>query len=143
MTPRTRSRTMIIVIVVAILIAGSIPGFMRAKQRTASHRCGNFLVSIGGAARLWAGDQGGGRFPPDLVSMSNELTPNFLICPGDRRQPASAWASFTTEQSSFEVITPSLLEGDTNHVFLRCKIHGSVLYGDGSVFVNGHLHRKL
>jgi len=138
-----KQRILIVIIVVALVIASSLPGFMRANQRTASSRCGNFLVSIGCAARLWAGDQGVGRFPPDLVSMSNELTPNFLVCPGDRRQPASAWASFTADQSSFEVVTPSVLEGDTNHVFLRCKIHGNVLYGDGSVFVNGHLHRKL
>jgi len=58
-------------------------------------------------------------------------------------RPSASWASFTSEQSSFEIVTPSLRDGDTNAAFLRYKIHGSVGYGDGSVFVNGQRHRKL
>jgi len=140
-----RTRTLVIAAVV-VLTAVAFGGVAlhRAKQRAGSIGCGNYLVSIGCAARLWSSDHGGDRFPPDLISMSNEvITPKILVCPGDRsRQPAVSWGSFTPGQSSFEVVTPSLRDGDTNRVFLRCKVHGSVLYGDGSVFVCGQLHHK-
>ncbi len=101
------------------------------------------MAAICLAARSWAVDYGD-RSPPDLLSLSNEVClPKIYICPGDRsRKPAANWASFTPEQSSFEIVTPDLRSGDTNAVFLRCKIHGSVGYADGSVFVNGKRHRK-
>ena len=135
------------IIITAVLIAGVAVGVLalsRAKQRVGFIGCGNYLVSIGSAARLWSSDHGSDHFPPDLLSMSNEvITPKILVCPGDHsRQPAASWTSFTPEQSSFEIVTPSLGDGDTNRVFLRCKVHGSVLYGDGSVFVHGQRHYK-
>src|SRR5436190_2789352 len=127
-----------IVAVLAALTALLLVSLVRAKGRAERTSCGNYMVSIGSAARLWANDNGD-RFPPDLLSMSNEvISPKILICPGDHSCKASAsWASFTPEQSSFEMVTPSLREGDTNVVFFRCRIHGSVGYADGSVFVNG------
>ena len=132
-------------IVVVAVLAGSAACFLiaRAKQRAELFGCGNYMASVCLAGRMWANDNGD-RFPSDLLSMSNEVvTPKILICPGDRsRKPAASWASFTPEQSSFEMVTPSLRDGDTNEVFLRCKIHGSVGYADGSVFVNGKRHRK-
>ena len=114
------------------------------KQRTDSLACGNYMVSIGFAARLYAEDRDG-YLPSDLLSMSNEvITPKILVCPCDHsRRPAASWAVFTPADSSYEIFTPHLREGDANRVFLRCKIHGSVLYGDGSVFVNGQLHHKF
>jgi hypothetical protein len=139
-----RARPIIIaaVVILATVAVGAV-ALHRAKERAGFIGCGNYLVSIGCAARLWANDNGD-RLPPDLISMSNEvITPKILVCPGDRsRQPAASWASFTPEQSSFQVVTPSLRDGDTNRVFLRCKIHGSILYGEGSVFVHGQRHHK-
>ena len=136
------------VIIVLAVLAGGAACFLiardRAKQRAELLGCGNYMVCVCFAARMWANDNGD-RLPPDLLSMSNEVsTPKILICPGDHsRKPAASWASFTPEQSSFEMVTPSLRDGDTNVVFLRCKIHDSVGYADGSVFVNGKRHRKL
>jgi hypothetical protein len=69
--------------------------------------------------------------------MSNELNnPIILICPGDHvRKPATNWAAFTPENSSFEIVTSNLVDGDPNGVFLRCKIHGDHIgYSDGTVF---------
>jgi hypothetical protein len=135
------------IIISAIVIAAGIgiAAIVRnsAKQWADDHNCGNYLVAIGFAARVWADDHDG-HFPPDLISMSNEVsTPKIYVCPGDHsRQPAASWASFTPKQSSFEIVTPSLRDGDTNLIFMRCKLHGSVLYGDGSVFVNGQRHYK-
>src|SRR6185503_2887196 len=113
------------------------------KQRAGSHACGNYMVSIGFAARLYAEDHDD-YLPSDLLSMSNEvIAPKILVCPGDHsRRPAASWAVFTPADSSYEIVTPHLREGDTNLVFLRCKIHGHVGYGDGSVFVDGHRHHK-
>src|SRR6266404_210361 len=128
--------------IVLAFLAGGAACFLsacdHAKHRAELLGCGNHMVSVGFAARSWA-EENGGRLPPDLLSMSNEvITPKILICPGDHsRKPAASWTSFTPEQSSFEMVTPSLREGDTNAVFLRCKIHGTVGYADGSVFVNG------
>jgi hypothetical protein len=141
-------RTRPIIIATAIILVGvaiAAIALNRAKQDVGFIECGNSLVSIGFAARLWSDDNGGERLPSDLISMSNEVTtPKILVCPGDQlRQQAASWATFTPEQSSFEMITPGLRAGDTNQVFLRCRIHGSLLYGDGSVFVRGKRHRKF
>jgi hypothetical protein len=114
------------------------------KQRAGPLACGDYMTSIGIAARMYS-DEHDGYLPSDLLSMSNEVsTPKILVCPGDHsRQPAASWAVFTPEDSSYEIVTPHLREGDTNRVFLRCKVHGSVLYGDGSVFVDGQRHYKF
>ena len=113
------------------------------KQRTGSLACGDYMTSIGCAARNYADDHDG-NLPSDFLSMSNEVsTPKILVCPGDHsRQPAASWAVFTPEDSSYEIVTPHLRDGDTNLVYVRCKIHGNVLYGDGSVFVDGQRHYK-
>lgn len=105
------------------------------KRKAESVGCGNYMASIGCAARIWAGDHDD-HLPSDLLSMSNELaTPKVLICPGDHsRKPAASWGSFTPADSSYEIVTPSLRDGDTNGVFLRCKIHGHLGYADATVF---------
>jgi hypothetical protein len=117
---------------IGIIVALTIPS---AKGKADSISCGNYIVSIGFVARAWSDDHDG-RFPPNLVSMSNELGgPGILICPGDRsRQRATNWASFTPESSSYEIVSPGLTNGDTNGVFLRCKIHGHLGYTDCTVF---------
>jgi hypothetical protein len=46
----------------------------------------------------------------------------------------SRWAVFTPADSSYEIVTPGLKDGDTNGVFLRCRIHGYLGYADATVF---------
>ena len=122
--------TVLVLIIAAIALTASM-----AKRKAESVSCGNYMVSIGCAARMWAEDHDG-HLPSSLLSMSNELaTPKILICPGDHsRKPAADWASFTDADSSYEIVTPGLQDGDTNGVFLRCKIHGYLGYADGTVF---------
>src|SRR5205809_1020504 len=93
----------------AIIVACTAPS---AKQRAESIACGNYMCSICIAARTWALD-GDGHLPSDFLSMSNELSsPRLLICPGDHsHRPARNWASFTPQQSSYEIISLHLLEG--------------------------------
>jgi len=72
-----------VLIAVAVLAGGAACVFV-LKQRAAIHGCGNHMLSICVAARMWANDNGN-RFPSELRSMSNEvITPKILICPGDR-----------------------------------------------------------
>ena len=118
---------------IAIIVACTAPSGRRRAESTA---CGNYMCSTCIAARAWAQD-GDGHLPSDLLCMSNEVaSPRILVCPGDHfRRPATNWASFTPDQSSFEIVTPHLLDGDTNGVFLRCKFHHDHLgYADGTVF---------
>jgi hypothetical protein len=93
------------------------------------------MVSIGFAARLWADDHED-QLPSDFLSMSNELIiTKILICPGDHlRLKAGNWTAFTSENSSYEIVTPGLRDSDTNSVFLRCKVHGNLGFADGTVF---------
>lgn len=97
-------------------------------------RCGNLMVSICTAARMWAADHDG-SLPTDLASMMAEFaTPQFLICPADRVRVAdSSWDSFTDAKSSYEIVAPDITESDTNTVFLRCRIHGTTGFADGAV----------
>ena len=122
----------------ALVVAGLVAVAMAAltaERKTESVQCGNYMVSIGCAARFWAEDHDG-RLPSNLLSMSNELiTPMILVCPGDHsRRPAAGWGVFTPADSSYEIVTPGLKVGDTNSVFLRCKIHGHLGYADATVF---------
>jgi hypothetical protein len=122
----------------AMAVVLAVPALRRhaaSKRHEESVACGNYMCSIGCAARIWANDNHT-NLPSDFVSMSNELaTPYILICPGDHsRRPAVNWASFTTNNSSYEMVTPGLHDEDSNGVFLRCKIHGHIGYGDATVF---------
>jgi hypothetical protein len=109
--------------------------FPELKRHFESVQCGNYMASIGCGVRMWAGDHNG-QLPSDLLSMSNEvIAPKILICPGDHsRHPAASWAAFTTNHSSYEIVTLGLRDSDTNRVFLRCRVHGHLGYADGTVF---------
>jgi hypothetical protein len=121
--------------VLVLVIATMVLVAPLAKQKAESISCGNYMASIGCVARLWA-EKHDGHLPSSLLSMSNQLvTPAILICPGDHsRKPAANWASFTAADSSYEIVTPGLQDGDTIGVFLRCKIHGHLGYADATVF---------
>ena len=122
-------------LIVAVMAAGMAMAFPLLKRHQESVQCGNSMVSLCCAARIWAAESGG-RLPSNLLSMSNEIiVPKILICPADRsRQAAAGWATFSTNNSSYEVVTAGLQDGDVNGVFLRCGIHGHLGYADGTVF---------
>ena|SRR5437867_403969 len=139
----TTQKKVMITVTVTVLVVLALAA-RAAKRRAESMQCGNYIVSICFAARLWAND-GDGHLPADLLSMSNAVgTPKIFICPGDHsRQRAADWASFTPAQSSYEIVTPSLRDGDKNGVFLRCKIHGHLGYADATVFDGVRRRTKL
>lgn len=108
----------------------------KAKARALSINCINNLKQFGLAVRLWAQDNQD-VYPPNSLSMSNELnTPKLLVCPADtNRVVAKSWAEFSTANSSYEYLTPSAPNGDSepSRVLSRCPIHGHIGLCDGSV----------
>jgi len=94
------------------------------------------LKQVALAARIYYNDHGD-KFPPDFLSMSNELTtPLILVCPSDKgHTKAQNWDGFSTSNVSYEFLLPSADEkklAPETPVF-QCPIHGSTAMGDGSV----------
>jgi hypothetical protein len=129
-----------LVVAPAAIIAGmTLPAFAKAKSRAQEISCVNNLKQMCLAARIYATDHNE-AFPPDFLSMKNELaSPKILICPVDPNQAARAtltWESFDPSQSSYEYVTKGLTEstpGVEKKVLFRCRIHGNEGMGDGSV----------
>jgi hypothetical protein len=139
-----KRRFNIIVALALLATAAAVLALPLLKRKAQSISCGNYMSSIGCAARFWAEDHDG-RLPSNLLSMSNELImPKMLICPSDRsREPAASWDTFSPAQSSYEIVTQTLQDGDTNGVFLRCKIHGHFGYADATVFDGTRRRTKI
>jgi len=119
-------------LIVFVLLALSKP---RLKRWSESVSCVNYMSSIGVAARLWAGDNSN-RLADNFLVMSNELcTPKILICPSDKtRQVAENWATFTANNSSYEIIRPRMSSDDLTNAYFRCTIHGYLCFADGMIF---------
>jgi len=84
---------------------------------------------------MWAEDNDG-RLPTDFVSMSNEInTTKILACAADhKRRPATSWESFTSDNTSYELLSPGLPATNSDTAVLRCTVHGHMGYLDGTVF---------
>lgn len=129
---------------VAVTFAAMILGCSVQRRHAEAVACGNQMIAIGFGLRIWVDDNGDGSLPPDMLSMSNEVsTPIILICPSDySRSAAKNWSSFTSSNCSYEMLAKESRAGDTNATFLRCPIHGYVLRGDGAVFDGDRRLRK-
>jgi hypothetical protein len=110
--------------------------FLDAKLRAQSTACVGNIKQINLSALLWAQDHGE-LFPPDYLSMSNEMvTPKILICPADRsKTSARDWAQFNAAQNlSYEFVLPGARQSNgLDQVVFRCPIHKHVGLVDGSV----------
>jgi len=132
-------RVKLLIAGVTLLALASVTYLAIARQgllRAESKSCRSRLISIGLGARMWASEHGE-AFPSGLLVMSNELnSPKILFCAGSKPFPAgwNSWSAFDDRQSSYALVSTNIVEGETNRVFLRCKFHGHLLYGDGSVF---------
>jgi hypothetical protein len=124
------------IVSLAIAAALVLPAMAKAKGRNQTTSCVNNLKQIGLAARIWSNEHKE-IFPPDFVSMSNELVKtSLLICPQDgSKTPATDFTQFNPAQNvSYEFLTPNAKEADiTAQIAFRCPIHGNVALGDGSV----------
>ena len=99
-------------------------------------RCQNNLKQISLAARIWSNEHNE-FYPPNFVSMSNELvTTSLLICPGDKgKTPAANFTQINPAKNvSYEYLTPGAKEADVAaQITFRCSVHGHTALGDGSV----------
>jgi hypothetical protein len=132
-----KKRRLIIIVIASVLIAIAwvVIGTINAKRRAQWWSCAANMKAVGLAGRLYASDRDG-HMPTNFISMSNEvITPLVLHCPSDRvNERVRTWDKFSDATCSYEMVTPGALDGATNVVFIRCKIHGHVGYADGSVF---------
>ncbi len=107
-----------------------------AKATAQKIQCVNNLKQICLATRIYSVDNKG-IFPPDFLSMSNELSsPKILVCPADTEHvKVSSWEEFDPRRNvTYEYLKPGIAEKDAvAEVIFRCPIHNSVGMGDGSV----------
>jgi hypothetical protein len=130
-----RRRITTILSVVIVLVAAGVVFTLRSRTRAHSMMCAGRLFPMMFVAMEQAEESQSEYYPTDLTYLSNRIATKWLICPSDTsRYAASDWSSFTPEHSSYELVTPGLVRTDTNSVFLRCRVHGHMAYGDHTVF---------
>ncbi len=107
-----------------------------------SIQCGNNMVAIGFALRMWADDHDG-RWPSSWLVISNELgSPKLLICPGAHSlESPTNWASFDATKCSYVLTGAGSVDPARDSVIASCNIHGHLLYADDTVF-DGKLRRR-
>jgi regulator of replication initiation timing len=106
----------------------------KAKEKAQKINCINNLKQFGLAVRIYANDNND-AFPPDILSISNELsTPRILVCPADTgRSPAKNWGVFSSDACSYEYLAVDGSAKEPERVLSRCPIHNVVGLCDGSV----------
>lgn len=128
----------ILVICVAILLVIAI--FAAAIFASKGYReelgARNYMHQLVCTMCLMYPDDHDGYLPTNFLCMSNYSdTPAVLVCPGDHiHQLATSWASFTTNNCSFEIVSPGARAGDSNTVFLRCPTYGFVAYANAAIY---------
>ena len=130
---------------IPILAGMMLPALAKAKEKAQRINCVSNLKQIGLAARMWSNDHNG-KFPPDFVSMSNELvTPKILVCPGDSAKSRMLdWSEFRADNVSYEYLQPGIDERSAPQtVVFQCPIHGNVGLIDGSVQQRGQRTGRL
>jgi hypothetical protein len=106
----------------------------QAQERAQRIKCVNNLKNLGLAVRVYATDNGD-VFPPDVLSMTNEMgSPKILWCPADtQRVAAASFQEFSPANMSYEYLAPSGSSEEPNRVMFRCSFHTNICLADGSV----------
>src|SRR6266702_7259623 len=97
------------------------------KGEAQSVQCVSNLKQIGLAALIWANDHQN-VFPPDLVSMKDELgSPRILFCPADAAAiRVTDWSQLNPSAISYRFLNPNGNESDPTKLLATCPIHGHV-----------------
>ena len=113
-----------------------LPALAKAKERAQRIQCLNNMKQTGLALRMWANDHGG-KFPSDLMSLSNQVpSVKILICPGEKlrdRSQATTWSDLSLIGSSYDYYGAGKDESRPQEVILECPNHSNVGLADGSV----------
>src|SRR5687767_9572310 len=132
-------------LLIPLLAAVLLPALAKAKGKAQTSQCVSNMKQIGLAARIWSNDHNE-TFPPDLLTMSNELaSPKILVCPEDgSKTPAADWTQFDASQNvTYEFLTPGAKENEvSSQTAFRCPVHGNIGLGDGSVQQKSGLRRR-
>ncbi|MBK7997357.1 MAG: hypothetical protein IPK15_01145 [Verrucomicrobia bacterium] len=104
------------------------------KNEAHSVRCVNHMKQIALAARIWSNDNND-VFPPDLVTMKNELTtPKILFCPGEAGvAPVSEWEALNPSVITYRYLNAGGSDREPQKLLLTCPYHGHTALSDGSV----------
>ena len=128
--------TLLAISIGAALVLPALAKMKAAQSYSQQSPCVNNLKQINLAARIWSNDHGD-KFPPDFLTMSNELaTPNILVCDADSKKTAARdWAHFDPSRNvTYEYLLPGAKEEDAmQQPAFRCPIHGNVCLGDGTI----------
>jgi hypothetical protein len=104
----------------------------------------NNMKQVGLGLVMWSRDNGD-KFPPDLMSISNEVaSPKLLVCPSEKlrdRKEANTWDEFSLIGSSYDYFGAGKQASKPQEVILSCPIHGNVGLADGSVQAGTHRQR--
>jgi hypothetical protein len=138
-----RRRRAVIGTVAILLVATGFLVTVLNRKRAESRMCAGRLFPLTFSAMMWANEREE-HYPTNLMYLSSEWRARRLICPSDTlRKPAQDWDSFDPDRnSSYEIVSPGIVQGDTNRAFLRCRIHGHLSYTDATVFDGERRRRK-
>jgi hypothetical protein len=123
-------------LVLAVTVA--VPNFRRARLTASWPVCVERLEKTGRATIAYA-EQHDGRFPSNLLSLSNLLVnPINLVCPALREYPDWTenvnWSQIDTRWFTVELLaTGAVQTASSNRNILRCPRHGHTVLGSGQV----------
>jgi hypothetical protein len=134
-------------VLTALLIILVEPMQARMRVKDEQRKCLFNLSQIALASKVWAADHND-TMPTNFLEMTNELSdPRILICPADPvHHEISAYTNepfsipryighkWNATNISYELLTSGMKKSAlSNTVIVRCPVHGTELYGDGSV----------
>ncbi|HMJ92300.1 MAG TPA: DUF4190 domain-containing protein, partial [Candidatus Acidoferrum sp.] len=132
-----------LVLGVLLLPATMLPALAKAKARAQQVQCMNNLKQVALAARTYANVHGN-KFPPDFLSMSNELSnPKILFCPTDKGTEKTAdWSTFTPANASYKLLLPGADVPAEPAPLLQCPVHENSATSDGAGHMSGRGRRR-